>query len=376
MVQRAEYLRTVKRIVVKVGTSIISTEKGGLDTAKLKSLVDQVAQLKKQDYQVLLVTSGAIAAGVDGLRLGGRPKAIPKLQAAASVGQGLLLEQYNNLFKRHDVKVGQVLLTQYDFIHREHYLNARNTLDALLELGTMPVINENDTTAVDEIRYGDNDTLAALVANLVDAQLLILLTDTEGLYTQSPGAEGESKLIDEVSEITEEIEESAGGVGTKFGSGGMITKLQAAKIVTFAQSGMIIADGRKPDTLLKIIGGQSIGTFFIPREKKIDSRRLWIAFGKTARGTVYVDQGAKDALVSGGKSLLPAGVVGVEGEFEVGDAINIADENECVFGKGLTSYDNKVLNDIKGMRTQDIMEKFSSNACDEVIHRDCLVILV
>lgn len=372
---RRNYLKQVKKIVVKVGTSIISTETGGIDASQLRNLVDQIAVLKGKGYQVVLVTSGAIAAGVDGLRLETRPTLMPELQAAASVGQGLLLHEYTKLFMKHDIKVGQVLITQYDTTHREHYLNARNTLGTLLDLGVVPVINENDTTAVDEIKFGDNDTLAALVTNLIGADLLIILTDTDGLYTSAPQTGEKGEPLSFVDEITEEVEALAGGVGTKFGLGGMVTKVQAAKIVTFARSGMIIANGKRKAVLLNIIDGKEVGTFFKPRKKKIDSRRLWIAFGKIPQGTIVVDEGAKKAILSGGKSLLPAGVVDCQGKFGLGDAVDIVDEEGSVVARGLTNFSAKELERIKGLKTTEVASKLACEAGEEVVHRDYLVIL-
>lgn len=366
--------RRVHRIVVKVGTSVITTPSGRLDFVQLSNLVDQMAELKKRGYELLLVSSGAIAAGVEGLGLDARPTTIPELQAAASVGQGLLLQQYTNLFDKHGIKVGQVLLTQYDTTQRRHYLNARNTLQKLLELETIPIINENDNTAVDEIKFGDNDTLAALVSNLVEADLLIALTDTEGLYTRDPHKTTKARLLQEVEEITPEIEALAGGAGTRFGSGGMVTKIQAAKIVTFAQRGMIIAHGKRPRVLLDIMDYKPVGTFFVPGKKKVESRKLWIAFGRIARGTVMVDEGAKDALLKRGKSLLPAGITKCEGDFGVGDAVNIVDKEGTVFAKGLTNFSLQELNRIKGLKSKEV-SAILPDASEEVVHRDCLVIL-
>jgi glutamate 5-kinase len=367
--------RKAKRIVVKVGTSLITDESGKLNQDQLESLVNQIAELSHRGFQLLLVTSGAIAAGVEGLGLERRPTAMPELQAAASVGQGLLLHQYSKLFQKWNLQVGQVLLTQYDTTHRSQYLNARNTLNKLLDFDTIPIINENDTTAVDEIRFGDNDTLAALVSCLIDADLLILLSDIDGLYTIDPRISREAKLLNEIEEITPEIEEIAGGVGSRFGSGGMITKIQAAKIVTCAGTGMIIANGREDGILLKIMDMVPVGTFFFPRKKRISSRKLWIAFGRISKGTIVVDDGAKTALVKKGKSLLPAGVVSCKGNFNLGDAVDVADKEGFVFAKGLINFSTEELNQIKGLKSSEVSSVLSEEASEEVIHRDCLVIL-
>ncbi|MDP2211756.1 MAG: glutamate 5-kinase [Candidatus Aquicultor sp.] len=367
--------RNARRIVVKLGTSTVAKETGGIDHAQLKSIVEQVAQLKKDGLEVVIVSSGAIAAGVEGLGLKARPTTIPELQAAASVGQGLLLHEYARLFNEHDIKVGQVLLTQYDVIHRRQYLNSRNTLKTLLKLGVVPIVNENDATAVDEIRFGDNDTLAALVSNLIRADLLILLSDIEGLYTGDPRDGGDAKLIEMVEDITTEIESLAGGGGSSFSSGGMVTKIQAARIAIFAQVGMVIAHGRRPNVLIDIMNNERVGTFFAPRKKRLSAMKLWIAFGKSPRGSVTVDDGAASALLSAGKSLLPAGVVGCEGKFQAGDAITVKDLQGNVFAKGLTNFSSSEVDEIKGLKSSQVLEKFSDSASEEIIHRNCLVIL-
>jgi glutamate 5-kinase len=360
---------------VKVGSSTITSSAGRINPDQLQALVEQLAELRKRGYEVILVSSGAIAAGVEQLGLPGRPTSIPELQAAASVGQGLLIQNYANLFKKHGLKVGQVLLTQHDTTHRQQYLNARNTLHKLLDLGVIPVINENDTTAVDEIKFGDNDTLAALVASLIEADLLIILTDTDGLFTTDPRLGGEARLISEVQEITPEIEAIAGGVGTDLASGGMLTKIQAAKVATFARVGTVIVNGRTPDILLQAAEGKEVGTFFAPREKGIDSRRRWIAFGRLSRGRIVVDQGAKDALCDRGKSLLPAGVVSCEGNFEFGDAVDIVGSDGQAFARGLTNYGCAELKKIMGLRSDEIGRVMGEGYSEEVVHRDCMVIL-
>ncbi len=368
--------RNARRVVIKLGTSTITKSTGEIDHVQLKNIVDQVAKLRAKDYQVVIVSSGAIAAGVEGLGLKARPASIPELQAAASVGQGLLLHEYTTLFSGHGLKVGQVLLTQNDVIHRQQYLNSRNALKTLLKLGIVPIINENDATAVDEIKFGDNDTLAALVANLVRADILILLSDIEGLYTCDPRLGGDACLIPEVDDITSELENLAGGVGSEFGSGGMATKLQAARIAIFARVGMFITNGRRPSVLVDIMDGKQIGTFFMPRKKKVSGRKLWIAFGKSTAGSITVDDGAVKALTASGKSLLPAGVIASEGEFHEGDAVTIKDLQGRVFGKGITNYSSDEVDHIKGLKTSEVMEKYpESMNNEEIIHRDCLVIL-
>lgn len=373
--KRIECLPKAKRIVVKVGTAVISTPSGRLDLERMNNLVTQMANLAKKGYQLLLVTSGAIAAGLERLGKEERPSAIPELQAAASVGQGLLLQQYTNLFGQHDLKVGQVLLTQFDIIHREQYVNASNTFEKLFEVDVIPIVNENDTTAVEEIKFGDNDTLAALVTNLVKADALIVLTDTEGLYTADPRTNAEAKLIAEVKEITPEIEKLAGDKGTEFGSGGMVTKIRAARIVTLAGASMVVADGRRPDVLLDVMGAKEVGTFFAPHKKKMTSRKAWIAFGRTTKGIIIVDDGAKEALRGRGKSLLPAGILACKGDFSMGDAVDIVDTQGNVFAKGLINFNTQEINKIKGLKSSEVAKVLTGEASEEVIHRDCLVIL-
>ncbi|MHB0976534.1 MAG: glutamate 5-kinase [Candidatus Aquicultorales bacterium] len=368
-------IQAVKKVVIKIGTSTLTTETGRIDHAHLRHLVEQIGWLVGTGRNVIVVTSAAIAAGVEALGLEERPTAIPELQAAASVGQGMLLHEYTRLFAEMGITVGQVLLTQNDVTHRNQYLNARNTLKTLLDLGTVPIVNENDATAVDEIKLGDNDTLASIVANVAEMDLLVLLSDVEGLYTCDPRDGGESCLLSVVEEITPEIEELAGGAGTKFASGGMFTKLQAAKAVTFGGMGMIIADGRRANVIRDLFEGEKLGTAFLPRKRRMASRRLWIAFGKQPTGTVVVDEGARKALVGQGRSLLPAGVTGVKGEFSVGDTVDVEDSEGRVFARGLTNFSSQEVRRIQGLRSSEAAELVPDAESEELIHRDCLVIL-
>ncbi len=372
---RKSCISKAKRIVIKVGSAVVTKETGRLDRRRLAAVTEQIADLKAEGHQVMLVTSGAIAAGLERLGMNERPSAIPELQAAASVGQGLLLQQYSGLFEERGIHVGQVLLTQYDITHREHYLNATNTFEKLLDYGVVPIINENDTTVVEEIKYGDNDTLAALVTNLTKADLLIILSDIEGLHTADPRKDGKAKLISEVETITPEIVQLGGGAGSVFGSGGMVTKISAARIVTLAGAGMLLIDGRKPKALAKAMRGDDIGTFFKPRDKKMTSRKAWIAFGTVAKGTITVDDGAKDALIGKGRSLLPAGVIGVGENFDDGDTVDVVDRKGNVIAKGLVNLDSGDLITIMGQSSDDIRKTKPDLAGRSVIHRDCLVIL-
>jgi glutamate 5-kinase len=364
-----------KRIVVKVGSAVITTETGRLDRAQIKSITRQIAELKNKGFEVVLVTSGAIAAGLESLGLKQRPTTIPELQATASVGQGLLMHQYTTDARSYSVGVGQVLLTQYDITHREHYVNAANTFEKLLEYGVVPVVNENDTTVVEEIKYGDNDTLAALVTNLVKADALVIMSDVDGLHTADPRKHEDTVVLAEVAEVTREIEQLAGGAGTEFGSGGMVTKLNAAKIVTLAGAGMFLINGRREESLVEAMNGAEIGTFFAPRGRKMTSRKAWIAFGTVAKGTITVDDGAKKALLKNGKSLLPAGVTEVAGLFDDGDMVEITDAAGELLARGLVNYDAEDLAKVKGMTSAEIKATNGTLSGREVIHRDCLVIL-
>jgi glutamate 5-kinase len=372
---RKSCIGKARRIVVKVGSAVVTTETGRLDRERLASISGQIADLKAAGHQVMLVTSGAIAAGLERLGVEERPSAIPELQAAASVGQGLLIQQYTGLFEERGIHVGQVLLTQYDITHREHYLNAANTFEKLLDYGVVPIINENDTTVVEEIKFGDNDTLAALVTNLIKADLLIILSDVAGLHTADPRKNGKADLIAEVENITPEIEKLAGGAGTEFGSGGMVTKINAAKIVTLAGAGMLLVDGNQPKALTKAMAGEDIGTFFMPRGKKMASRKAWIAFGTVAKGAVAIDDGAKTAIMEKGKSLLPAGVIGVNENFEDGDTVDVIDKEGAIIAKGLANMTSDDLVAIMGQSSGDIRKTKPDLADREVIHRDCLVVL-
>lgn len=363
-----ELLKKSKRVVVKCGTSVLTNERGRLDREQLACLAQEIAEVMKEGRECLLVTSGAIAAGVERLGLKSRPSTIPELQAAASVGQGLLMSEYAHFFSQQGVAVGQVLLTQNDFIHRENYINARNTLSRLLDLKVLPIINENDATAVEEIRFGDNDFLAALVACGVKADALIFLTDTEGFLK-------EGELVGEVAEISKELEKWAGGAGTPFGSGGMVTKLQAAKIATAAGISMVIARGKKEGIIAQLLKGEDVGTFFLPQEKRLSSWKHWIAYVLPSKGRIKVDDGAKKALIEGKKSLLPVGVVSSEGSFKIGDAVDLIDQQGRVFAKGITSFSQREVEKAKGKRTRDLSEVFPGAFGEEVIHRDALVVL-
>ncbi|MDI6829707.1 MAG: glutamate 5-kinase [Actinomycetota bacterium] len=364
-----------RRVVVKVGTYTLSDHAGRLDRAQMRGLVGQVASLRRDGREVVLVSSGAIAAGVELLGLGERPRDIPTLQAASSVGQGLLVGLYSGFFAQEGLKVGQVLFTQYDFAHRSQYLNARNTFRRLLEMGVVPLVNENDTVAVEEIRFGDNDRLAALVAVLVEADLLVMLSDTEGFFTADPKRHAEAEIISEVEHITPEMFRLAGGAVEEHSSGGMAAKLEAASIAGAAGIATVMAYGREREVLERLLAGERLGTYFRPPARKLRGQKHWIAYGARPRGTIVVDRGAREALLRGGRSLLPAGVLECRGEFVSGDAVEVVDEEGRRIARGICGLSSAELEMVKGLRSDEAACRLGEEECEEVIHRDYLVIL-
>jgi glutamate 5-kinase len=350
----------LKRMVVKLGTSSLTGPDGDPDRRRIRRVTDQVAELKNQGISCVIVSSGAIAAGMQALALSKRPSDMPTLQAAASVGQRRLIDLYASLLGAKGLTVGQILLTQDDIVQRRHYLNARHTIDRLLELGCVPVVNENDTVATQEIRYGDNDRLAALVANLVAADLLVMLSDVEGVFNTHPGKQG-AQLLDRVDEITPSLLSSASR-RSMLGSGGMASKLEAARMATFSGVGVVIASAGRKNVLLDICAGLNVGTYFEPSPSRLQARKLWIAWAPKSRGRLVVDEGAARAITDGKKSLLAAGVNTVEGSFEAGDAVEVIRADRQVVAKGLVSFDSEFLSQIAGTRGNR-----------EVIHRDQLV---
>ncbi len=363
------------RIVVKVGSSTLTDADGRVDHDYIASLVEQISALKDRGAAVVLVSSGAIVAGMEALGMSERPDDMPSLQAAASVGQVRLVESYAEHFTRHGVAVGQVLLTRHDTGHRDSYLHARDTFERLLDLGAVPIVNENDTVAVEEIRIGDNDTLAALVATMIGANLVVLLSDIEGLYDADPRVVEEASLLESVEELTADMMAAAGGTGSTLGSGGMATKVEAAKVLMKAGIPMVICDGRRPNAVVDAAEGRSVGTRFSGGESTIGARKLWIALGRRPAGEIVIDDGAVDALVRRGKSLLAAGVVSVSGTFEAGDAVVLKEGSGAVIARGLSEFSSRELDRIKGMRTSDIQAAHPEIANTEVVHRDRLVVL-
>jgi glutamate 5-kinase len=368
-------LSPCRRVVVKVGSGLVTAAGRGADPARIAALADDIAAVRR-DREVVLVSSGAIATGMARLGFGERPRSIPDRQAAAAVGQSALMGHYEAAFGRHQIRVGQVLLTAEDIGRRSRYLNARNTLEALLRLGAVPVVNENDTVAVEEIKVGDNDTLSALVAALVDADLLVLLTDVAGLYTGDPSVDAGARKLDTVEAITEDITRLAwsrpGGVSV----GGMATKLAAAEKAGLSGIPMVIASGHEPRGLQRLLAGEPLGTFFPPKADRLSQRKRWIALAMAVQGRLVVDAGAVSALRKAGRSLLPSGILDVEGDFEAGDVVAIAAEGEArEFARGLVNFEADEVRKIRGAKTREIAERLGYESFDEVVHRDDLVLL-
>lgn len=372
MIDRAEIFAGVKRVVVKLGTSVLTSGGNYLDEGRIRGIATQVAEVRRQGIEVAVVTSGAIATGMDRLGYEFRPRAIPELQAAAAVGQNLLMHFYESAFREHRQLVAQVLLTAEDFKHRNRYLNVRNTLYTLFKHGVIPIVNENDSVAVEEIKFGDNDMLSAQVTGLIGADLLVILSDIDGLYVDYSCEDGQP--ISVVHKITPELEAMAGGCGSEVSIGGMVTKLEAGRLVTRAGQVMVIANGLR-HSLVDIIGGKGVGTLFLPTGDRISSRKRWIAFSLEKEGAITLDHGAMEAVLEGGKSILPSGILGVKGQFELGEMVGVEDEQGIEQARGLTNYSSEEISEIMGKRSTEIEGVLGYKYYDEVIHRDNLVIL-
>lgn len=371
-----EALKAAKRIVVKVGTSTITYSNGKRNFSQIDRLARELSDLQNQGKEMILVTSGAVAVGVDRLGLAKKPDTIPGKQAAAAVGQGVLMHTYEKFFADYGQVVAQVLLTKTESLDRHRYTNSRNTFMELLRQRVIPIVNENDVVALDELKIGDNDNMSALVAGIVDADLVIILSDVDGLYTANPQTHPEAKLVHTVMEITPAIEESAGGAGTLRGTGGMATKIQAAKAATSSGINLVIASGTEKNAVPRIVAGEEIGTLFVSRENRLQFRKRWLAFGARIMGSIIVDEGCCKALhKAGGCSILPAGITGVDGSFEAGSTVSVKDAQGHEMARGLVHYGSEELEKIKGCRSGEIEELLGHKNFDEVIHRDDLVIL-
>jgi glutamate 5-kinase len=370
--------KSYRRIVAKFGTSLLTSGSDRLDRNIMSSLVAQVAQLHKQGLEMLIVSSGAIASGRHQLGLTKKVKGIPFKQVLASVGQHRLMSLYEQLFSHYNITVAQALLAKVDLLDRAGYLNTRNTLLALLELGVICIVNENDVVAVDELheaRFGDNDNLSAMVANLIDADLLMILTDTGGLYTADPHLDPNARLISQVERIDSEIERLAAGTSSRVGTGGMITKIEAARLATSSGVTVVIADGREPDIILRLANGEALGTRFLPATSKLESRQRWMLSGLATKGKLVVDSGAAIALRKQKRSLLAAGIKGVDGEFQRGDIVNIYDSEGSRVGCGITNYSSADIEIIKGAHSKKIATLLGYDYGSEIVHRNNLVVL-
>jgi glutamate 5-kinase len=378
MKDRRKYLGNIKRAVVKIGSSSLTSLRGGLDLENMARLIKGIKDMRDGGLEVILVSSGAMAAGLEYLDIKKDPAEtsdISLLQAAASVGQVELMKAYRDLFLDRGIKVGQILLTHEDTTRREQYLNIKSTINNLLKLGVVPVINENDTVATDEIKFGDNDELGAMAAILSEADLMIILSDIDGMYSRDPRIDSKAQMLSFVEKIDDDIEESAGGRGSAYGIGGMLSKIKAARICTFSGIGMAIANSRRENVLPDILEGKDIGTFFKPRQgPKVKSIKKWIAFGVRTRGAIIIDDGAREAVIKRGTSILPVGITGVKGKFVRGDTLKVMSADDVMIAKGITSLSSEDIKKIMGKNEKTILPRYGRDMCGEVIHRDCLVV--
>ena len=368
-------LQAARRIVVKVGTSTLTHPNGKLNFSRIEGLVRELADAVNAGKQILLVSSGAVGAGMDRLGWKEKPKTIPEKQAAAAVGQGILMHTYEKLFAEYGQVVGQVLLTREDSVNRRRYANSRNTLLTLLNIGVIPIINENDAVSIDELKIGDNDTLSANVAAIVDADVLIILSDVDGVYSANPQTDPQARLLPEINEVTPEVEAMCGGAGTMRGTGGMLTKMAAARMAMNSGIVMVIASGGRDGAVQSILAGKPIGTLFPPRQNRLQFRKRWLAFGARIKGRLKVDKGCAQALLSNGSSLLAAGVKDVEGNFEQGSTVSILNPEGWEIARGLVNNSTDDVRKIMGAHTHEIAEILGHKPYDEVVHRDNLVLL-
>jgi glutamate 5-kinase len=359
------------RVVVKIGTSSLTDDAGRINHSMIASLVEQVTQLRSAGHEVLVVTSGAVAAGVAAMGMDTRPNDLPTLQAVAAVGQSRLMESYNDLFRAQSVVAAQVLVVAHDFVDRRQYLHCRQTLTRLLELGCVPVINENDAIASDEIRYGDNDKIAALVSHNIGADLLVLLTDIDGLYTADPRSDSTAQLVSRVAANDPRLAVSAGAAGTARGSGGMASKLAAARIASWSGVRTVIARATRESVLASAVSDSVIGTTFEAHDRALTARKLWIAFAADSQGAITVDDGAANAVRTRGTSLLHAGVSAVSGSFLAGDVVDILEGSGSLIARGVAGVDADVAARSAGQRSDALGDEVPS----EIVHRDDLVVM-
>ncbi len=372
---RKDILQPVKRAVIKIGSGVLTT-KEGLNLNIINALSEDICRLmEKRRLEIILVSSGAIASGIKKMGLSQRPQSISQQQAIAAIGQSTLMLAYEKAFKRYGRKVAQVLVTRDDLTNRMRYLNTRNTLFTLLNWKVIPIINENDTVVVDEIKFGDNDNLSAMMANLSGANIVINLTNIDGLFDDDPRRNKDAQLISLVERVTNRIEKIASSIPGSLGKGGMESKVQAARDVAICGIPTIIANGLKRNIIGKIFGGKEEGTLFLPQPTPMRSRKHWIAFTKSPKGRIMVDRGAEDALIKKGKSLLPSGIVAVYGKFNIGDSVMIINREERSLATGLVNYHSTDAEKIMGLQTKEIEKALGYKHYDEVIHKDNLVLM-
>lgn len=379
MFNRKEYLKEVKRIVIKVGTSSITHGTGLLNLERIESLTRQIADLHNRGFEVILVSSGAIGAGMGKLNLRERPKTVPEKQAAAAVGQGVLIHMYQKTMSEYGKTIAQILVTKDDLADRSRFLNARNTIFSLLNHGVIPIVNENDAVATDELKHGnkigDNDTLSALMVSLVDAELLVILSDIDGLYDANPATHPEAKMIPEIHEITQEVIEMAGGSGSILGTGGMATKIKAAQIATSTGADMLIAKSALDRVLYRLLDGEAIGTLFLRKDKAVQARQHWIGYSSRIAGEIRVDAGAARAMCQRRKSLLPSGITAVSGSFSAGEIVAVLDEAGKHIANGVSNYDSQEVEKIRGLKSEAIVSVLGYKDYDEVIHANNMLII-
>jgi glutamate 5-kinase len=372
---RTEIIARSGTVVIKVGTNVLADAGGALDRGRIQTLVDQISRIHASGRKIALVSSGAIGAGVGRMGLGSRPVDLPHLQACAAVGQCALMQHYQESLAPHGVHAAQILLTAGDFDHRVRYLNARHTILTLFEYDCLPIINENDTVSVAEIKFGDNDHLAAMVANLLQAPLLVLLTNVDGLFTGDPRQDPSAKLVTTVPHIDRSITEMAAATKSTLGTGGMRSKLRAARLATAAGGAVIMANGSIDGVLDAVFAGEPVGTLFLPHGESLSARRRWLGLTARPKGSLRLDDGARKAVEQGGRSLLPVGVLGVNGTFGKGDVVSICDRDGIEFARGLTNYSSADAERIRGLGTEQIEQTIGKVPYVEMVHRDNLAVV-
>lgn len=373
---RKNIVGKAKRVVVKLGSYVLTTPSFKLDRKVFSNVVDAVVAARQKNIETVLVSSGAIASAMGALGLRERPKLICQEQAAAAIGQIGLMGLYSRLLAKHRIKAAQILLTHGDLRSRERFLNARHTLNSVLEFGAIPIINENDTTVVEEIKFGDNDYLSSLVTNLVQADLLIILTDIDGFYNKDPRKFEDARFISLIENVDSSIEKLALGTKNNIARGGMATKIKAAKTAAHFGIPTIIANGKTQDNLTRILNGEEVGTLILPKQNKLTSRKHWIAFTLKPQGEIWVDAGAKTAIVKKARSLLPSGITKVTGNFAAGEAVSCCNHRGIEFARGLSAYPSEEIEKIKGHKTTDIEKILGHGSPPEIINRDDMVILM